>query len=186
MNHIRAVLCVSNRIFRNVSFYVAKLQVIACVQHTAICVSTSLTEIILCLLCCCDKHFRSVEMLCKKCLGDLRTKVSKVYTKSVAACFFDVFKSLNHMNLALYNTDWTFINILCVIFLCVGLNKSFSSVYRKAFRETVSADCNDSNFYFWHVIHDFFLHFFCYLLVYSCFYTTAYKFYKYLFIIFFL
>ena len=131
MNHICTVFGITNRIFRDIGFYITKLQVIACIQHTAVSISTSLAKVILCLLCCCDKHFWSVEMFCKKCFGNFRSKVSKVNTKCIAACFFDVLKSLYHMNFAFYDTDWTFVDILCIIFVCISLYKSFSSVYRK-------------------------------------------------------
>ena len=61
------------------------------------------------------------------------------------------------MDLALYDTDRTLIDIFCIVFLCVSFYKRFSSVYGKAFRETVSADCNDSDFNFWHVVHNLIL-----------------------------
>ena len=37
-----------------------------------------------------------------------------------------------------------------------GFHKGFASVYRQALRETVSAHCNDSDFDFWHVVHNLF------------------------------
>ena len=154
MDHICTVLCITYRILRNICFYVTKLQVVACVQHTAVSISTSLAKIILCFLCCCDEHLRSFEMFCKKCLGNLRSEVSKIYAKCITSCFFDIFKSLDHMDLTLYDTDRTLIDIFCIVFLCVSIYKSFSSVYGKAFRETISADCNDSDFNFWHIVHN--------------------------------
>ncbi len=42
------------------------------------------------------------------------------------------------MDLTLYDTDRTLIDIFCIVFLCVSIYKSFSSVYGKAFRETIS------------------------------------------------
>ena len=154
MDHIRTVLCITYRIFRNIGFYITKLQVIACIQHTAVSISTSLAEIILCFLSCCDKHLRSLKMLCKKGLRNLRSEVSKIYTECVTACFFDILQSLDHMDLTLYDTDRTFVDILCIVFLCVSVYKSFSPVYGKAFRKTISADCNDSDLNFWHVVHN--------------------------------
>ena len=109
---------------RNISFYVAKLQIVACVQHTAVSISTSLAKIILCFLCCCDEHLRSLEMFCKKCLRNLRSEVSKIYTECVTACFFDILQSLDHMDLTLYDTDRTFVDILCIVFLCVSFYKA--------------------------------------------------------------
>ena len=58
------------------------------------------------------------------------------------------------MDLTLYDTDRTFVDILCIVFLCVSFYKSFSPVYGKAFRKTISADCNDSDLNFWHVVHN--------------------------------
>ena len=91
-------------------------------------------------------------MLCKKGLRNLRSEVSKIYTECVTACFFDILQSLDHMYLTLYDTDRTFVDILCIVFLCVSFYKSFSPVYGKAFRKTISADCNDSDLNFWHVV----------------------------------
>ena len=154
MDHVCTIFCITNRVLRNVCFYITKLQVVACIQHTTVSIPTSLAKVILCFFCCSDEHFRSIEMFCKKCLGDFRSEVSKIYTKCITSCFFDIFQSLNHMNFTLYDTDWTFVDVFCIIFFSISFYKSFSSVYGKAFRETVTAYSNDSNFYFWHVIHD--------------------------------
>ena len=154
MDHVCTVFCITNRVLRNVCFYITKLQVVACIQHTTVSISTSLAKVILRFFSSCNKHFRSIEMFGKKCLRNLRSEVSKIYTKCITSCIFDIFQSLNHMDFTFYDTDWTFVDIFCIIFFCISFYKSFSSVYGKAFRETVTAYCNNSNFYFWHVIHD--------------------------------
>ena len=92
-------------------------------------------------------------MLCKQCLGNLRSEVSKIYNKRVTSCFLDILKSLYHVDLALYDTDRTFVNIRVSVFFFVCFHQSFSSAYRQALRKTISAHCNNSDFQFWHVIH---------------------------------
>ena len=93
-------------------------------------------------------------MLCQKCLGNFRTEVAKVYAEGITACFFDVFQSLYHVDLALHDTDRAFIDIFCVIFCFVSIHQRLSSVYGKALREAVTADSYDTQFDFWNVVHD--------------------------------
>ena len=59
------------------------------------------------------------------------------------------------MNFTLYDADRTLINILCIILVCICFDQRLSAVYGKRLRETVTADCNDTYFYFWNINHDF-------------------------------
>ena len=83
-------------------------------------------------------------MLCQQRLRDLRPKVSKVDTKCVASCLFEILQRLYHVDFALYDADRTFIDVFCRIFLLVGFHQISSSRYGKALRKTVSAHRNDS------------------------------------------
>lgn len=65
----------------------------------------------------------------------------------------DIFQCLYHVDFAFYNTNRTFIDPFCSVFFCVCFHQILSSVNRKTFRETISADCYYSNFYFWHIVH---------------------------------
>ena len=46
------------------------------------------------------------------------------------AAVLDILKSLNHVDLALYDTDWALINVLWIIFCLVSVYQGFSAVYR--------------------------------------------------------
>ena len=73
--------------------------------------------------------------------------------RSVTAGLFHVLKGLHHMNLALYDTYGTLVDIRRVILLRISLHQSFSAVHRKRFREAVAAYGYDSHFYRRYVYH---------------------------------
>ena len=131
VDHVRALLSSPHRIFRNIGPDIAQLQIIAGVEHTAVCVSSAAYQIVLALFCGSREHNRSVKMFGQQGLGDLRSEVSKVYAQRVASCFLDIFQRLHHMNLALNNADRALIDILCRIFFAISFYKSFSAVYRE-------------------------------------------------------
>ena len=157
MDHIRTFPGSSHRIFRDICLDVTELQVVACIQHTAVCIPASLNQIISSLFCRCHEHLRSVKMFCKERLCNLRSKVSKINDQRITSGLFDVFQRLYHVDLTFHDTDRTFVNIVIPVFCFVCIYKGFSSCYGKALRKTVTADCNDSDFHFWHVVHDSFL-----------------------------
>ena len=138
-------------ILGNVSADVSEFEVVACVEHAAVCVAASLDQVVLGFLSCRDEHLGAVKVLCKKGLGDLGAEVAEINAECVAAGSFDVRKSLNHMDLALDNADGTFIDIRLIIFCLISLYESFSAVYGKAFRETVAADSDDAELHFGNV-----------------------------------
>ena len=173
MDHVSTFLCCSYRILRNVSFYSSEFQVITCIKHSTVSISTSLCQIILCLLCSCDKHLRSVKMFCKQCLRNLRSEVSKINNQCVTSCFLYIFQGLHHVDLTLYDTDRTFIDSSFTIFFCVGIDQCFSSVHGKTLRETISAHCYNTDFQFWHVTHNKILAFFI-LVIISIFFMLCY------------
>ena len=58
------------------------------------------------------------------------------------------------MDLTLDDTDRALVNIVRIIFGLIRFNQCFSAVYRQGLRETVSADCYNTYFYFWQIVHD--------------------------------
>ena len=118
------------------------------VEAVAEGIASALAEVTGCFLGSSYKHFGTVKMFSKQGLCDFGTKVSQVNAKGVAACLLDILQSLYHMDLALYNTDRTFINIRNVIICLVSLYQSLSSVDRQRFWETVPADCYNTDFHF--------------------------------------
>src|SRR5699024_2944403 len=153
VDHICALFSSAHRILRYVRFHITQLQIITCIEHTAICVATPLYKVVLSLFCCCHKHFRSIKMFRKQCFRYLRAKVSKIYNKCIAPCFLDILKCLHHMDLTLHDTDRTLIDCSFTVFLLIRIDQCFSPVYRQALRETVAAYCDNSDFQFWHVVH---------------------------------
>ena len=154
VKHISTLLSITYRILWDVSFNATEFQVVASVEHTAVSIATAIHKVVLAFFCCCDEHSWAIEMFSKKCFTDFRTKVSKVYAKSVTSCFLDIFKSLNHVNFTFYDTDWAFINAFCSIFFCVSIHQRFSSVNGQRLWEAVTANCNHADFNFWHVKHN--------------------------------
>ena len=66
MDHVSTVLGIPYRILRDICLDVAQRQVVAGIEHTAVCVAASLAQIIPGLLSGCHKHLRSVKMLCQQ------------------------------------------------------------------------------------------------------------------------
>ena len=130
VNHVRALVSGADRVFRNVNLYIAQLQVVAGVQHAAICVAAAVHEVFCGFFRGRTEHNGAVKVLCKQRLGNFRTEVAKVNDKRVAACVLYVFKCLYHVDLALHDTDRALIDICCTVFICVGLYQCLSSVYR--------------------------------------------------------
>ena len=175
MDHVSAVFRVADRIFGDISADITELQVVACVEHAAECIAASLDQVILGLLGSCTEHLGAVKMLSQKSLGDFGTEVSEVDAECVAACSLDVCESLYHMDLALDDTDRTFINVRFVVLGFVSVYKHFSAVHGEALRETVTADGDDAKFHFGDVAdHAYYL----LKIIYSIYYIEKLMFYK--------
>ena len=128
---------------------VAQFQVVACVQHSAVSVSTSAYQVVAGFLSGSYDHARSVEVFYQQSFCGLRSEVSKVNNQSVASCFVYFSQSFHHIFFALYYGR-TFVD-----FSVVCSYDSFSSVLGQSHRKAVTAYCNDSQFDFRHVDHDF-------------------------------
>ena len=161
-DHIRTFFCCPDGIFRNICFHIAQLQIVAGIEHTAVRIPSSLDQVASSFFCSGYKHLRSVKMLCKQGLRNLRSEVSKIYHQSIAACFFDILQSLYHMDLTLHDADRTFINILFPVFCLISLHQGFPSGDRQALRKTISAHCYNTDLQFWHILHNMYSPFFFY------------------------
>ena len=154
MNHIRAFSCVPHRIFRYVSLYVPQFQVIAGIEHSAIGISAAVQQVAARLLCRRQEHLWPVKMLCKQGLRYLRPEVAKIDRQCIAPGFPYVLQCLHHMDLALYNTDRTFIDSFLPVFLLISLHQILSSRHGQTLREAVAADSHHCDLHFWHVTHN--------------------------------
>ena len=137
-DHLSYFFRCSYRIFRDVCFQVTKLQVIACIQHTAVGVSTSLYQIISVFFCCCNYHTRPVKIFYQQSLCSLRTEVSKIDNQGITSCFLYLFQRFLHIQLALYYS-WTFVQ-----FPFISRCHCFSSGLGQCDREAISAYCHDT------------------------------------------
>ena len=147
VDHVCALLCSTNGVLRDVSLNIAKLQIVACIQHAAVCIATSVLQISLALLCSCNEDGGTIKVLCKQGLGDFGTEVSKIYAKCVTSGLLYVLKSLNHVDLALNDTNGALINVSSAILIGISLYQRLSSVNGQALGEAVTANSNDTNFY---------------------------------------
>ena len=154
MNHICTISCSANRIFRNICFHTADFQIIAGIEHSAICIASAILQIILGFFCCCAEHNRTISpVLCQQCFGYFRSEVAKVHNKCIALMCVYICKSLYHIGLTFDNGNRALIYIFFVILCCISSNQSFSSLLRKSCRKTITADRNNTDLCLWNVIH---------------------------------
>ena len=153
MNHIGTFTGKAHRVLGNVRAHIAQLQVIAGVQHSAVCIAAALNQAVLVLFSGGHEHLGAVEVLGQQGFGNFRTEVAQIDAQRIAAGFLDILQRLHHVDFALHNTDGALINILCVIRRFVSFYQGFSAVYGQGLREAVAADRHDTHFYFRHVVH---------------------------------
>ena len=152
VDHLCTVVRIADRIFGNVGADVAQCEVVACVEHSAEGVASALAEITGSFLGGSYEHFGTVKVFGKQSLCDFGTKVSQVNAKGIAASLLDVLERLYHLDFTFHDADRTFIDVLAVVVLDIGLHNRFASVDRKRFREAVAANGYDADFYFGHII----------------------------------
>ena len=154
MDHVSYFVSGANGVLGYVSIDVAELQVVGSVQHAAVSVASALDKggvgVLLCRSC---EHNRTVKVLCEQGFCDLRTEIAEVYAQSVAACLLDILKSLDHVDLALNDTDGTFVDVRCAVLVGVSLDDSLASVNGKALGEAVTGYCNYAKLDFRNVGH---------------------------------
>ena len=154
MDHVRDIIRVTDRIFRNIGADIAECEIVACVQHAAVRIASALNaERILGFFCSRAEHLRAVEMLRKKSLGNFRAEVAEIDAERIAAILSDILEGVDHVNFTLDDRDRTLIEILRVVFLCVGLCNSLSSVNGKRRREAVAGYSHKANFDLRNVVH---------------------------------
>ena len=129
----------------------AEIEIVRTVEHSTICISTTINHIFTSLFCSSNKHARTVKVLCYFCFRSFWTKVTKEYNKSVTACILNFFNSLEHVLFIFYSC-------LCLVetsFASKGLNNSSTSFFRERDNKTVSTYSNNSKFYVWNICHLF-------------------------------
>ena len=129
MNHVCTFIRRSHRILGNIGFNASQMEIIACIKHAAVGITPALDKpsVRRSLFCRSYKHFRTVKLLRKHGLGNLRPKIPKINAKCIAALPFDIFKRLQHMYLTFHDTDRTLINLGFIIFCLICPNQILPS-----------------------------------------------------------
>ena len=153
VDHVRTLCGSSYRILRNVRFHATQLQIVAGVEHAAVRITAAGRKHAGVFLGSGTEHLRTVKVLCQQRFGNFRTEVPQIDAQGIAAGFFQVVQSLYHVDLTLHDTDWTFVNIFCVVLLGIGIDQSLAAVHGQTFRKAVTADCNDADFHFRNIDH---------------------------------
>ena len=148
-DHVCTVVSVSDRILGDVRLEVAQLQVVARIEHSAICVAPVVEELVACLLSRCDDHRRSVEILDEQRLGCLGTEVAEIYDERIASCRVDILERLLHVDLIL-DRDLALIDVS--VLLLVFSDQRRPPALGQAHGETVSADRHDTDLYLRHIL----------------------------------
>ena len=128
VDHVSAIFSVTDRILRDISLYASEMEIVACIEHSAVCISSAILKVSLALFSSCTEHLGAIEMLSEKSLRNLRTEVSKIYTKSFTSGLLDILKSVDHVDLTLNDTDGTLIDVSCIILLGISLYESLAAV----------------------------------------------------------
>ena len=84
-DHISYFISSSNRISWYICLYSSQVKVIRKIKDSAICIASSIDKVVSSLLCSSCIHDWSIEELGDQCLRCLRTKVTEIHTKSIAA-----------------------------------------------------------------------------------------------------
>ena len=87
LDHLGNILCCTYRVLRDIAFQVAHAEVVRAVEHTAISVTTTIDHVAI-TFCCCNKHHRTIEVLCNQSLWGLRTEVAEENNQGVTALQF--------------------------------------------------------------------------------------------------
>ena len=69
-------LCVSHRIFRYIVGNLSQIKVIGAVEHSTVCISSTVNKIVACFFCCCSEHYWAWEVFGNKCLRCFRTEIA--------------------------------------------------------------------------------------------------------------
>ena len=128
VNHIRAFVRIANRIVRDIGLHVAKRQVVAGVQHSAVCVAAAVQQILLALFGGCTEHLWSVKVLCQQSFGNFRSEISEIYAQRIASRLLNIFQCVYHIDFALDDGDGTFIDVFCIVFFTVCFYQRFPSL----------------------------------------------------------
>lgn len=84
--------------------------------------------------------FERLKQIQLRIFLDFNTQVIELLDRRIAARFLHILQRLHHMNLALHDTNRTFVNIRRLIFRRIRLHQRFASIDRQTLRETVTAN----------------------------------------------
>ena len=144
-NHLGNFCSCANRILRDVTLQVAHAEVVRAVEHTAVCITTTIDHVAVALSGSYE-HNRTVEILCNQSLRSLRTEVTEENHQGVATLLLYLAHSLEHIFFVL-NCSLAVENLTFVLFYDV-----LTALCRKRDWKTVTANGNDAELYLWNVV----------------------------------
>jgi len=141
MDHISYFGSCAYGIFGDISLDAPELEVVACVEHSAVSIASVVNESVAAvILSSRNEHCRAVEVFSEERFGSFGTEVAEIYDDSVAACSLYICESLSHIQFVFDNYG-TFVKSICTVLFCIRLNDSFPAVLGKSHGEAVTGNC---------------------------------------------
>ena len=148
-NQARDLVRIAKRILRNICLEMTHTKVIGTVEHAAICIAAAVNQVSITLRCR-HIHARAVKVFCNQGFGRFRTKVAKEDHQRVASGVLNLCDSLQHI-VFIFDRGLGLINLQ--FFLTASRNNRSTAALAELDREAVTADSNDTEFYFRYVFH---------------------------------
>ena len=137
MYHVSYFGCSADGIFWNVSLNASQLEVVACIEHTAVSIASVINQCIAAVVLSGGyEHSGTVEVLSQQSFGCFGTEVAQINDQCVTASGIYFIKCLTHVLLVLDNGG-TYEQTLSAIFCGISLSNGISSVFGQAHGETV-------------------------------------------------
>ena len=128
MNHLSTLVSISYRLLGNIGTSLAEGECLTGIQHTAICITTSVNQVVLCLLSGSAEHGRSLEPVSKHSLRNLRTEVAEVNNEGVTSSLLHILQCLLGVNLTFYDADRTLIDAFLTVLFLIRSDNSLTTV----------------------------------------------------------
>ena len=149
-DHRGDLVCRAHRIFRDIGVYAAQLEVVGCVEHTAIRVAAAVEQILAGLLGGGHEHHRAVKVLRDQRFGSLGAEIAQVHYQSVYAVLLKLFQSARGVVLVFHGgLDLDYFAAR----LAERLNYGVTAALAQVNREAVAADGHYAKLYLRYVHH---------------------------------
>ena len=138
-DHRGDLVCRAHRIFGDIGVYAAQLEVVGCVEHTAIRVAAAVEQILAGLLGGGHEHHRAVKVLRDQRFGSLGAEIAQVHYQSVYAVLLKLFQSARSVVLVFHGgLDLDYFAARLAERLNYGVTAALAQVNRKQSRLTAT------------------------------------------------